>query len=70
MDNTVEMFVFLTIVLDLADRVNNGAVMLAAEGAANLGEGVVGQLLTQKHGYLAWLRDATGVAFGTEITGA
>ena len=37
-NNAVGFFVFLTIVLDLADGVDDGAVMLAAEGATDLGQ--------------------------------
>ena len=53
--------------LDLLDGVQNGGVILAAEGAADFGEGGVGELAGEVHGDLARERDGLGAVLGAHV---
>ncbi len=62
MDDAVDFLVHLAFILHLTHGMNNGAVMLAAEGATDFGKRMIRQLLTNKHGDLSRVRDAPGIA--------
>ena len=53
--------------LDLVDGVDDGGMMLAAEGPSNFRKRRAGEFLNQVHGHLAWVNHLLRVAFFFEL---
>ena len=53
----------MALLLNFVDGVNDGGVMFAAEGSADLRKRGIGQLFDQVHGYLARIDQFLSVAF-------
>ncbi len=66
-DGAVEIFVGAALLVDLADGVHDGGVVLAAELASDLGERRLGQLLGEVHRDLARDDDLPGVVLLLEL---
>ena len=63
----LEFGIFLEQALDLVDGVQDGGVVLAAEGAADLGERGVGELAGEVHRDLAGEGDGLGAVLGPHV---
>src|SRR5262245_28362873 len=66
-DEPVEFGIRLALALDLADRVDDGGVVLSAEALADLGKRRLGQRLRQVHRDLTRSGDGLGVVLRLEL---
>ncbi len=66
-DGSIQVLVLAALLVDLGDGVHDGGVVLAAELAADLGQGGFGHLLGEVHGDLAGDDDLAGVVFLLEL---
>ena len=67
MEQLVQIRILLAHAVDFFNRVNDGGVMLSAEGATDLRQGCFREFLDQVHGHLPGIDDRLGIALFLEL---